>query len=145
VDQVEEAHLEHEAGDAGAGQGVDHPGEAVEELREDDAVDGGGLTRELLVLRIGGVDEDLARPAELDDHQVAQVLEELEREGQEILPGREDLVEAAQGEGGVAGQHGLDEAGDREGARHPEHDADLVGADLVGVAGEGDHLVEQGQ
>jgi hypothetical protein len=105
----------------------------------------GGLTAELLELRLGGVDQHLAGVAQLDDHQVAQVLEELEGQGEEILARREDLVEAAQGEGRIAGEHGLDEAGDGEDARDPEHDADLVGADLPGVAGERDDLVEQGQ
>ena len=145
MDQIEEPHLEHEARHPGPREGVDDPREAVEQLREHDAVDARGLLREQLVLCIRGVHQDIPRPAQLDDHQIAQVLEKLEREGEEILPRREHLVEAPHRQGRVAGQHRLDQTGDRERARDPEHDADLVGADLVGVAGKRDHLVEQGQ
>ena len=143
LDQLEQRHLDHQLGHAAVLEVVEHPREAIEPLREHAGLDLLGLRDQLLVEVVAHVEQRVAAAGQLDHGQVAQVLEDRQRELLEVRAALRDGFELLQESRGVALDDRLDQGRDGEAAGLAEHLEHLGAGDRQGIGREGDDLVEQ--
>ncbi len=145
VGELEQAHLDDQARDPAVVEAVDGPREAIEVLGDLIGADRVGLGDDLIVEVVVHVEQRVAAAGQLGHGDVAQVLQDRDRELHEVAAGRGDVLEPGEDRRRVAVEDRLDELGDGVAAGLAEHGQDLGGLDRRRLVGERDDLVEQRQ